>query len=933
MIRKSCGALAFPAVPGKRCGTSLLTGWYRAWHASLRFRLLALGLMPLLIAFPVVIAVLFVVSDEGATSLLESNLHSNLAGTRNYLDQLKTEAGVRVDQMAKSERLLHLLNKNAKSEELDRLLATTAKSGGFDFLLIADQDGTVLGASSGVPHGTRLPDSYVIRQAVIGVPSAAYERFDEAQLAAFSPMFPESARVELGGTGSVESRGLLINAAAHFPLDIGTPDVILLGGILLNRNFPLIEHMRQIIFPVGALPGDTEGLNAIYLDDVLIAISRQRDQGQRGIGDRVSGSIVETVLKQGAPWLGNVIFGNQSHIVGYQPLTDGEGRYIGMVSAGFPDVPYRNATRLLLGVVAALLALTMLAISVVFLHTGRELTQRLSRIALTMTTVQEGDRTARVGLPLREDELGVLSRHFDLLLDTIAAQDEIRRAALQAIADEASRRRALFEHERDGVVVLNPDGSVIEANPKCAAMLGYQPDELLQLNIVDWDQRWNPTELERVLNDVGSTGGLFETVHRRKDGSHYSAEVAVSRADWGGRTLVLVLLRDISQRKAAAEELERYRRGLEALVTQRTKELNDRSEQLDAIFALSPDGLVSFDSQHCVSFANRSFLQMTGIAEAEIIGLDEAAFSDRLVRKCLAQATFPGVAKLRQARQKVGAGETAPEQDGQRLLIELVAPESRVIDVGIRLAETDNLSQILYFRDVTHETEVDRMKSEFLSTAAHELRTPMASIYGYAELLLAQEFDDESRKELLQTIFSQSEVMASIINELLDLARIEARRGKDFAIERLALGDVITATIMGYKPPSGRTAPFFNAPVTPIHVDADRSKLQQAILNIVSNAYKYSPNGGMVEISLHVSDENGRRRVGIAVRDNGIGMTADQLERVCERFYRADTSGKYLGTGLGMSIVKEIVELHGGEVDVTSTPGEGTVATLWLPLA
>jgi signal transduction histidine kinase len=209
----------------------------------------------------------------------------------------------------------------------------------------------------------------------------------------------------------------------------------------------------------------------------------------------------------------------------------------------------------------------------------------------------------------------------------------------------------------------------------------------------------------------------------------------------------------------------------------------------------------------------------------------------------------------------------------------------------------------------------------------------MASIYGYSELLMTQDFDDEARKELLETIFRQSELMASIINELLDLARIESRRGKDFVIERLDLKDLVTTTVVGYKPPPKRSAPQFAGSATPMLIDADRRKMQQAILNIVSNAYKYSPDGGTVEIVLSVSNDDGSHRVGVTVSDSGIGMTPEQLERVCERFYRADTSGKIPGTGLGMSIVKEIIELHGGEVRIASIPGKGTSATLWLPAA
>jgi signal transduction histidine kinase len=109
--------------------------------------------------------------------------------------------------------------------------------------------------------------------------------------------------------------------------------------------------------------------------------------------------------------------------------------------------------------------------------------------------------------------------------------------------------------------------------------------------------------------------------------------------------------------------------------------------------------------------------------------------------------------------------------------------------------------------------------------------------------------------------------------------------------------------------------------------------MQQVLINLLSNAYKYSPAGGVVDIGFETADAAEGRLVGIVVRDQGIGMTPEQLSRVCERFYRADTSGKILGTGLGMSIVKEIVELHGGELQLASKVGVGTTVTFWLPLA
>jgi PAS domain S-box-containing protein len=360
--------------------------------------------------------------------------------------------------------------------------------------------------------------------------------------------------------------------------------------------------------------------------------------------------------------------------------------------------------------------------------------------------------------------------------------------------------------------------------------------------------------------------------------------------------------------------------------------IRDRTEQLNAIFELSPDGFVSFDATHRVKYASPAFQRMTGLTQADIVGLDEAGFAARLNRECKGDTPFPDFVALR-AQQNLGAGGTASRQGGhRRTLIEILRAGQRVLEVGIRTAEAESVSQILYFRDVTHETEVDRMKSEFLSTAAHELRTPMASIYGFTELLINQPFGPDEQRDFLETIFRQSELMVSIINELLDLARIEARRGKDFVIEPIVVGELVSEVVAGFRPPAGRAAPLLDQTGGRYAVRADRKKLTQAISNVLSNAYKYSPDGGDVSIGL-LAAESVTTDLGIRIRDHGIGMTPQQLVRVCERFYRADTSGRIPGTGLGMSIVKEIVELLDGTIHIASQPGQGTTVTLWLPRA
>jgi signal transduction histidine kinase len=316
---------------------------------------------------------------------------------------------------------------------------------------------------------------------------------------------------------------------------------------------------------------------------------------------------------------------------------------------------------------------------------------------------------------------------------------------------------------------------------------------------------------------------------------------------------------------------------------------------------------------------------MTGLASMALEGMDENDFSAWLASLCDPTSRFTGLRTLRGTAQ--GSATRAQET------IELKDLGHRILQVQLRLSESGTVSQILYVRDITHETEVEALKSEFLATAAHELRTPMASIYGFAEVLLTQTTDAESRKEFLGIIHKQSRLMVDILNELLDLARIEARRGKDFKYAELCLQDLLTDLIKAFQCPAGRAVPELEAPTQPISLLADSGKLRQALLNVLSNAYKYSPDGGAVRILVELpppSDQGAR--VAIHISDHGMGMTAEQSGKVFTRFYRADTSGRVPGTGLGMSITKEIVEHHKGSISVVSAPGEGTQVSIYLPV-
>ena len=517
-------------------------------------------------------------------------------------------------------------------------------------------------------------------------------------------------------------------------------------------------------------------------------------------------------------------------------------------------------------------------------------------------------------------------------------------ASIQAQREQADVTLAAIG---DAVLTLDVSGRVVLANPAAGHIFAVEARSLQQKPV---------QQLLPALFDAGRPLGEWRGRRVRiqsADGMQHVLETTLSPVTGPGASIAgyVMACRDISERHALERrlkvELQQREAAMSAMrgllqaglpdasvagledihalshmVADLVAQLQQRGAQLDAIFALSPDGFISFDAERRINYASPAFTRLTGLEPEDVLGRDEYSFQELLAARCTGSAPMPGFDELRRA----GA---AADGARRRNLLEIAPPTPHVLEAALQSGQGGGVSQVLHLRDVTHETEVDQMKSEFLSTAAHELRTPMASIYGFTELMMTRPLSPERQRTVIETVHRQTGMMITIVNELLDLARIEARRGKDFHIERLDVAELVLEMAHDFKPPEDRAAPRTALSHGPLRVRADRSKLLQALNNVLSNAYKYSPDGGTVAVETVESGE----RVGVRIRDQGIGMAPHELARVCERFYRADTSGRIPGTGLGMAIVKEIAELHGGALDIQSRPGAGTSVTLWLPRA
>ncbi len=472
-----------------------------------------------------------------------------------------------------------------------------------------------------------------------------------------------------------------------------------------------------------------------------------------------------------------------------------------------------------------------------------------------------------------------------------------------AAAETLRLRDRALQASSNGIVIvdrLQQDSPVIFVNQPFERITGYSSAESLGRNCKFLQgPDTNQPALEQIRRALQTETSCTVTLRNyRKSGEAFWNELTISPVrdpQSGAVTHYVGVQNDVTtQRESDMQMLNLVLR-------------------MDAVFTLSPDGFVVLDDDGRVDFVNPALERMCNLSAGELAGLDEEGF-----QQCMLGLSDPS--QPYRAFDELGAITQS---------FTLKTDPPRILEVTRRTSGPDDQARVIYFRDITREAELNRMKSEFLSTAAHELRTPMASIMGFSELLLSRKYPEEKQRDLLDRINRQSKRLTALLNELLDLARIEARRGKDFDLRETSIASLIQEAVSALMMPGDPRTIELNMPECSGQVMVDHGKLQQALTNVLSNAYKYSPDGGRITLDL-IHEQAGR--VGIRVSDEGIGMTADHVRQAFDRFFRADTSGNIPGTGLGLAVVKEIVELHGGSVDLVSEYGKGTSITLWLPL-
>ena len=509
------------------------------------------------------------------------------------------------------------------------------------------------------------------------------------------------------------------------------------------------------------------------------------------------------------------------------------------------------------------------------------------------------------------------------------AIEESNRAVSEAKLRESEQKfRALFEASSQGIM-LHDEHQYLEVNPAVAQLLGYDsPAELVGLHPgltsppVQPDGRDTAMLAQQYISECLDKGHVrFEWVARRKTGEDIPVEVILTRIEWGGKQIIQAAVNDISERKRAEAELHAS-----------AARLRESEARFSAAFHSSPLTITIARMRDGIFVeANETFLRWAGCARSEVIGqssrgvglwvsaADGTRFWSELAERNLVR-DFEC-----QLRTRNGSVYT--------LLLSAdiiqINGEPHVMIVGHDITDRKNAEAEL-LRTLEREKELGRLKSNFVSMVSHEFRTPLGIIQSSAEILkdYFERLEPTERVEQLASITRNTRRMAEMMEEILVLSRLDAGRleSKPVAIDLKAFCTQIIEEVQSAT--ERRCIIDFSISDGLQEARSDERLLGHIFTNLLTNAVKYSESGARVSLAIHAE---GRDAICV-FRDRGIGIPEADHRWLFQAFQRGGNVGDRPGTGLGLVIVKRCVELHGGQIQIVSRPGEGTEVTVRLPL-
>jgi two-component system, NtrC family, sensor kinase len=416
---------------------------------SVRYRLLAIALLPMLVILPLLLGITVYRWNEKFDATLISKVNGDLTIAHQYLAHILDNTGEHVTALGGSVRFRDSAGDNGA---LKTLLDEARARLELDFLYVVTPDGRLVVSVTATTAETLRTDWPVIRDALAGKPATGVDIFENADLERLSPDLAARARLPLVSTTNAvpterteEMRGMVVQSASPVTLGDGR-NAVLVGGILLNQNLVFIDTINDLVYREASLPEGSQGTATLFLDDVRISTNVRLFEGRRALGTRVSAAVRSAVLGEGRTWLDSAFVVNDWYISAYEPITDSHGQRVGMLYVGFLEAPFTAAKyQTVLTIVAAFFAITAASVPI-FLRWARGIFEPLERVDATIARVESGDLGARTGPVDSQDEIGRVAVHLDDLLNKLEQNDlELRRwnEELNARVDERTRELQL----------------------------------------------------------------------------------------------------------------------------------------------------------------------------------------------------------------------------------------------------------------------------------------------------------------------------------------------------------------------------------------------------------------------------------------------------------------------------------------------------------
>ena len=521
--------------------------------------------------------------------------------------------------------------------------------------------------------------------------------------------------------------------------------------------------------------------------------------------------------------------------------------------------------------------------------------------------------------------------------ETVKLNPDLKKILQRDIRETKDYLESIFENSLDAILTTNNSGHITKINSAFKTLTGYQEEELISnhlemifpyfgefVSVTGEKLQFGEESYTKVIQTIEAlfTEGklsLWEHYLLLQNGKvmPFEANVALLKDKDGHSIGTIISFRDLTERRKAELDLKKA-----------YSDLREAKEYLENIISTVVDGIIITDPQGSISRVNESVKKITGFTNEELCGMNISHLSSHSNDETYQKLWKNIVNRLCNCEKVAGMEALWKRKNGELIPIEFNA-------AFLKDKKGDVTGGVIGVRDIRERRQIQEieMKNDFIANVSHELRTPLTSIKGSVDNLLDGIVGklNDAQREYLAIINNESDRLVRLINDLLDLNKLEARSIK-FSPKKIEYISLVTQVVFRLQELANEKGLCLQVewPKTEMYVHADRDKINQVLVNLINNAIKFTEKGG---IRIVVENSN-KTSITTRIIDTGIGIPKDEWDKVFDKFYQIGKSAdkKNRGTGLGLAITKNLIEIHKGKIWLASEEGRGSEFSFILPV-